>query len=161
MNEQVFSPRPPWSRHLDVVGAELFRRYRKRLMQPGISWEIRADYPGLGWVDIWIRVHEARKIIRDGDDFAALAAIRRGWRASAAGAGNGNERRSDRVSRGLVLVGRAIVAGFLLLSLLSLATARGDSVADDGMASHWHAMPGAPLDRHAGQAVSSAARLPH
>ena len=109
-----------------IVGAEIFQTYRKRLLLPGIAMEIRRDYPGLSILDVLVRVHAGRQIIRDGEDFRALQASRSGaWqqmpkeyenrRASAGG-------RRDRVSRLLVTLGGFLFAGFCLLSLLSVVS---------------------------------------
>ena len=112
-----------WQMNLETVGAEIFQRYRKRLLLPGITMEIRQDYPGLSLPDVLIRVHAGRQIIRGGDDFRALELIRSGcWqriqrqnrfpRGKADGPG-------DRLSRFLVVLGGALFAGFCLLSLLA------------------------------------------
>lgn len=119
MKQQTIGACPTWPQRLDVVGSELFRRYRKRLREPGISWEIRRDYPGLALPDVWLRVHEARKIIRDGEDFAALTAIRGGWRPAAETQHPAPMRRRDSLSRALVAVGQLL---FLLLLLVSLSS---------------------------------------
>ena len=112
-----------WQENLETVGAEIFQTYRKRLMQPGIAMEIRRAYPGLSMVDVLIRVHAGRQIIRVGDDFRALQAIRSGrWKQTrrehekppvVAGG------RRDQVSRLLVNLGGFLFAGFCLLSLLA------------------------------------------
>lgn len=112
-----------WENNLEIVGAELFQRYRKHLMLPGIAMEIRRDYPGLSIVDVLIRVHAGRQIILDGDDFRALRAIRSGrwrqvlqeWETRRLDAGG----RRDPVSRFLVTLGGILFTGFCLLSLLA------------------------------------------
>lgn len=111
-----------WRRHLEIIGAELFQRYRKRLLSPGVVREIRRDYPGLSLPDVLVRVHAGRRLIEQGEDFRALAAIRSGdWqrhlerrvilRRSDPEAGR------DRVSRALVKTGGGLFATFCLLSL--------------------------------------------
>jgi hypothetical protein len=120
----------PWRPHLETVGAEIFLRYRKRLLEPGIAWEIRRDYPGLGLIDVLVRVSAGRRIIRDGDDFLVLALVRSGrWRQMLRAAGRGQAtrpRRVDRLSRQLVRLGGVLVAGFCLLSLWFALTQAGD-----------------------------------
>ena len=111
---------PAWSRRLEVVGSELFLRYRKRLLQTGISLEIWRAYPGLSLPDVWLRVHTARQIIREGDDFVALAAIRQGrWRQERHPSDRSPRGipRVDRASRLLVTIGGALFALFCGLSL--------------------------------------------
>ncbi len=135
MNERIAESEPTWSRRLEVVGNELFRRYRKRLLQPGISLEIWRDYPGLSLLDVWLRVHVARRIIRDGDDFAVLAAIHHGrWQRPGRRAGQARvgAQRVDHVSRLLVTVGGAL---FVLFCGLSLAVA-----VSGGSGAHGHGM---------------------
>ena len=108
-----------WRDDLETVGAELFHRYRKRFLRPGILWEIRHDYPGLGWVDLWFRIHAARRLLHEGHDFAALQAIRSGhWRrrlAARQAAGTATERRLDPWSRRLVRLGGVLFLVFCLL----------------------------------------------
>ena len=132
MNDQISGLERAWSRQLEVVGSELFLRYRKRLLETGISLQIWRDYPGLSLPDVWLRVHAARRIVRDGNDFAALAAIRRGhWQqvdGPARGA-HGNAPPEDRVSRSLVRIGGAL---FVIFCGLSLAVAIGAGSGDQG-----------------------------
>lgn len=119
---------PAWANHLEIVGAELFQRYRKRLMQPGILFEIRRDYPALSWPDLLVRVHAGRQIIRNGGDFEALAAIRSGtWRGlPCAGVPATPETPSDDVlSRFLVQLGQGLFAGLCLLSLMRVVMGLG------------------------------------
>lgn len=110
-----------WQENLETMGAELFQRYRKRLMLPGIAMEIRRDYPGLSIVDVLVRVHAGRRIIQDGDDFRALQAIRSGgWqrmRREHEIRHRHVEGRRDRVSRILVTLGGVLFTAFCLLSL--------------------------------------------
>jgi hypothetical protein len=112
-----------WQENLETVGAEIFQNYRKRLMQPGIAMEIRRAYPGLSMVDVLIRVHAGRQIIRVGDDFCALHAIRSGrWEQTCQERGKRPvvaEGRRDQVSRLLVKLGGFLFAGFCVLSLLA------------------------------------------
>lgn len=120
----------PWRPHLETVGAEIFLRYRKRLLEPGIAWEIRRDYPGLGLIDVLVRVSAGRRIVRDGDDFLVLALVRSGrWRQMLRSAGReqaARPRRVDRLSRQLVRLGGVLVAGFCLLSLWFALAQTGD-----------------------------------
>ena len=135
MNERMAGLEAPWSRQLEVVGSELFLRYRKRLLQPGISLEIWRDYPGLSLPDVWLRVHAARRIIREGDDFAVLAAIRRGsWqrRDDLHGQARVDTPRDDQVSRLLVTLGGALFVIFCGLSL-AVALSGGDGAQGRGM----------------------------
>lgn len=116
MTGQTMTDRPRWADRLDIVGSEIFLRYRKRLLTPGIAGEIRRDYPGLSLVDVLVRVHAARRIVEQGDDFAALMAIRRGeWRptpsAHAVG-GRQADARYDRLSRALVRIGKGMFVLF-------------------------------------------------
>lgn len=120
MNGRAIHNPPAWWRHLDVVGGELLRRYRKRLMQLGISLEIWREYPELGLVDVLIRVHEACRIVRAGDDFEALAAIRDGWRPAYRQAPATVDRRRDRASRALILIGLALAGAFMVLTAPSV-----------------------------------------
>lgn len=116
----------PWQRNLEVVGAEIFLRYRKRLLVSGIVWEIRSDYPGLSIPDVLFRVHAARTIIREGDDFRAMEAIRSGqwerirqkWERQPLDSGA----RRDWVSRLLVSAGGVLFYGFCLLVALASMT---------------------------------------
>ena len=120
MRERGERPEPAWSRRLEVVGSELFLRYRKRLLQPGIGLEIWRAYPGLSLPDVWLRVHAARQIIRAGDDFAALAAIRQGRWGRERHSSDRTQRgvpRVDRASHLLVTIGGALFAMFCGLSL--------------------------------------------
>lgn len=114
---------PRWQARLEIVGSEIFLRYRKRLMSPGIVSEIRRDYPSLGLIDVLVRVAAARQIIRDGDDFTALAAIRAGgWLEK-----NVAQRRHqgvpdqhiDRTAQPLVTLGRGLFAAFCTIVLLA------------------------------------------
>lgn len=126
MKELLTSPEPAWSRRLEVVGSELFLRYRKRLLRPGIGLEIWRTYPGLSLPDVWLRVHMARQIIRDGDDLAALAAIRRGgWRRERHPSHRSPRGlpRVDRASRLLVKIGGALFTLFCGLSLAAAVSA--------------------------------------
>lgn len=112
-----------WQKNLETVGVEIFQRYRKRLLLPGIALEIRDDYPGLSWLDALVRVHAGRQILRDGDDFLVLQAIHSGrwqrFRQHREAARPGEDRRSDRFSRCQVILGGVLFAGFCLLSLLA------------------------------------------
>lgn len=121
----------PW---LEIIGAELFQRYRKRLMSPGIALEIRRDYPGLSLPDIMLRVHAGRRILQDGDDFRALAAIRNGrWQCHLAAFGQSladHRTAGDRFSRWLVRLGGLLFVAFCTLPLIAaLPDAAGDSAA--------------------------------
>jgi hypothetical protein len=111
-----------WQAQLETIGSELFLRYRKRLMEPGISLEIRRDYPGLSLFDLFVRVHAGRRLIQNGDDFRALYALRSGqWqqilraRTNPPAIDHGG---SDRISQLLVVLGGLMFAGFCSLSLL-------------------------------------------
>lgn len=109
-----------WQAHLEVIGATLFQRYRKRLMQPGITWEIHRDYPGLSLPDILIRVHAGRRILSEGQDFVALQAIRNGSWEPMAGrevASCDMRMRRDRLSRLLVTLGGMLFGAYCLVSL--------------------------------------------
>lgn len=127
MIEHMYPRGAFWPRHLEVVGSELFLRYRKRLMQPWISLEICRDYPGLSIADVLVRVHAGRQIIRDGDEFEALAQIRSGrWDADMrsvhlqADVLPGAE---DPFSALLVRLGRGLFAGFVAVSLAAVLLA--------------------------------------
>ena len=111
-----------WHVQLETIGSELFLRYRKRLMEPGISLEIRRDYPGLPLFDLLIRVHAGRQLIQNGDDFRALRALRSGqWqqmlhaRKNPPATADGH---CDRMSQLLVVFGGLLFAGFCSLSML-------------------------------------------
>ena len=128
MTEYILGRKNDWAQHLEVVGCELFLRYRKRLLQPGISWQVWRDYPGLSLPDVWVRVHAARQIVRQGADFAALAAIRHGdWIAPAAAGRAASEPRRDhdRASRAMICIGRLMFVLFCLLSLSAVVAASG------------------------------------
>ena len=115
-----------WQDDLETVGADIFLRYRKRLMSPDIVWQIRRDYPGLGLLDALVRVHAGRRILREGQDFTALATIRGGrWQQvlEARRTARCTDRRHDRLSRVLVMIGGAVFLGFCLLSLTLLSIA--------------------------------------
>ncbi|MGB5254979.1 MAG: hypothetical protein WBN68_19905 [Sedimenticolaceae bacterium] len=114
-----------WQDDLETVGVDVFLRYRKRLMSPDIVWQIRRDYPGLGLLDVLIRVYAGRRIVREGQDFAALAAIRGGqWpQVSPRPAARCTDWRRDRLSRALVMIGGGVFLSFCLLSLMSLSIA--------------------------------------
>ena len=114
-----------WQDDLETVGVDIFLRYRKRLMAPDIVWQIRRDYPGLGLLDVLVRVYAGRRILREGQDFAALAAIHGGWwqQVSARPTARCTDWRRDRLSRALVTVGGGVFLGFCLLSLMSLSIA--------------------------------------
>ena len=110
-----------WQDYLEIVGAQLFLRYRKRLMSPGITWQILRDYPNASLIDVAVRVHAARQIMREGQDFRALSAIRSGQWAETVSrqAREGpRRRRTDSISRALVTLGGALFTAFFLLSLL-------------------------------------------
>lgn len=117
---------PGWQQSLEIIGAELFQRYRKRLMSAGISIEIWRDYPGLALVDVLVRVHAGRRIIQAGDDFVALQAIRSGrWQACSAGREQpytASTDRPDRLSRILVRAGGLLFVAFCALSLVAMQT---------------------------------------
>ncbi len=112
-----------WHVQLETIGSELFLRYRKRLMEPGISLEIRRDYPGLPLFDLLIRVHAGRQLIQNGDDFRALRMLRSGqWQQMLRARENPpamiDKGRGDRLSQLLVVFGGVLFAGFCSLSLL-------------------------------------------
>lgn len=113
-----------WRQSLEIIGAELFQRYRKRLMTPGIALEIRRDFPGLALPDILLRVHAGRRILQDGDDFRALAAIRSGrWRCHLAACERARveqQTAGDRVSCWMVQLGGLLFIGFCALSLIAV-----------------------------------------
>ena len=131
MIEHMYPRGAFWPRHLEVVGSELFLRYRKRLMQPWISLEICRDYPGLSIADVLVRVHAGRQIIRDGEEFEALAEIRSGrWvndaqvqRRDTKALGNVTDGVDDMVSSMLVRLGRGIFAAFFIVSLAAVLLA--------------------------------------
>lgn len=113
-----------WRGHLEIIGAELFQRYRKRLMSPGVVREMRRDYPGLSLPDVLLRVHAGQRLIEQGRDFQALAAIRGGdWQRYLDSQAEAARRRGDpvgqgdRISRWLVKGGGVLFGGFCLLSL--------------------------------------------
>lgn len=113
-----------WRSHLEIIGAALFLRYRKRLMSPGITLEIWREFPGLSLLDVLVRVHAGRKIIRDGDDLHAVQVIRSGhWQrhqdARAQRQRRGSQFADDRLSKALVNTGGVIFAGFCVLSLVA------------------------------------------
>ena len=122
----------PWQAHLEVIGSTLFQRYRKRLLQPGITWEIRRDYPGLSLPDVLIRVYAGRRIISEGQDFVALEAIRSGRWEQMSGREEprrGIPIRRDRLSRALVSLGGALFGAYCLVALAtSVAGAAGLAV---------------------------------
>lgn len=112
-----------WQFELEVIGAELFLRYRKRLMSPGIALAIRRDYPGLSLIDVLVRVHAGRRIIEARGDFRALRAIHSGaWQRYLAQRAAGRDpapAAADRLSFWLVRIGGVFFAGFCVLSLLA------------------------------------------
>jgi hypothetical protein len=121
MYERNTAEAPDWHRHLGVIGAEIFLAYRKCLMRSGISWTIWKAYPALSFADVMCRVHAGRQLLRSGEDFAALAAIRSGrWRDTVADKGRQlpPPGRSDCPSRAQVWFG-GLVAFLLLLASLS------------------------------------------
>ena len=126
-----------WQKHLEVVGAEIFQTYRKRLMLPGIAFEIRRDYPGLSMLDVLVRVHAGRQIIQAGDDFRALQAIRSGhWQRLRQDRGQrqvADRGRNDRVSRLMVAFGGCLFAGFCVLSLSSTVPEGHGLIAGTGL----------------------------
>lgn len=109
-----------WHDQLETIGADLFLRYRKRLDEPGILWTMREEQPDLSILDLWVRLQAGRRLVAESNDFRALVMIRSGeWqrllrhhRAERTG-----ERRGDRVSRVLVMLGEALVMLFGLLIL--------------------------------------------
>jgi len=124
MIEHMYPRGAFWPRHLEVVGSELFLRYRKRLMRPRISLEICRDYPGLSILDVMVRVHAGRQIIRDGDEFEALAQIRAGrWDTGKQLLQPDNDvppGGDDPVSALLVRFGRGLFAAFFIVSLVAI-----------------------------------------
>ncbi|WP_078120400.1 hypothetical protein [Thiosocius teredinicola] len=114
-----------WQDNLEIIGAELFQRYRKRLMKNGIALEIWQDYPGLSLPDLWVRVHAGRQILLNGDDFIALQAIRDGswdsYRRSVPIREKNAGLRQDRLSQVMVRVGATIFAAFCLLTIIGIA----------------------------------------
>jgi hypothetical protein len=116
-----------WQENLEVIGTELFQRYRKRLLAPGITREICNDYPGLSILDALIRVHAGRRIIAQGDDFHALQAIHSGqWQRARRQHERGRpavRERRDRLSRSLVRLGGVLFAVFALLFVLAILAA--------------------------------------
>jgi len=121
-----------WRKHLETAGANFFQRYRKRLLLPGIALDICEELPELSLLDVMFRVHAGRQIIRNGDDFRALRAIRSGcWQRTERQcdmAAVERNRRIDRISRFQVILGSLLFAGFCLLSLLT-ASVDGRDVA--------------------------------
>lgn len=113
---------PAWQRNLEIIGAPLFLRYRKRLLVPGIMLEIRRAHPGLSWVDILVRVHAGRQIIHDRHAFDALEAIRTGQWQQDGRQPRGRDPRRAPVGRGglsarLLVFSRGLFVGFLSLYL--------------------------------------------
>lgn len=128
-HQQKTQDRPEWAVSLEIIGPEIFLAYRKRLMQPGISLLIWRDQLGLSLPDVACRVYAGRRLIRDGQDFEALAAIRSGrWREldQRSESGFGKRYQRDGLSRMQVLLGGLL---FFLLVSLSLLTASGSPVA--------------------------------
>ena len=127
MNTGKPIPDLPWHAQLETIGTELFLRYRKRLMEPGITLEIRAAYPGHSLVDLLIRVNAGRRLIREGADFRALQAIHDGQWAeiqwARARQGGEHAARGDGLSRFLVTLGGVLFAGLCGLSLLTVGSA--------------------------------------
>lgn len=118
-----------WRRYLEIIGPQLFLRYRKRLMQPGISWEVWRAYPGASLPDVWLRVHAGRQLIRNGDAFAALAWVRCARRSTddiTDGEVAGPTGASDREGRASVRFGAAAFGLFCGLTLAGMLT--GDAV---------------------------------
>jgi len=110
-----------WQQQLEIVGAEIFLRYRKRFLSPGIRAEIRRDYPGLSLPDVWLRVYAGRWVIREGAEFCALDMIRsgawdKGMRARSSRPLGSGERQGI-VSRIQVAIGGALFAAYCLLSM--------------------------------------------
>ncbi len=111
-----------WQHNLEIAGADFFLRYRKRLMDPGITFDIWRHYPGWSPLDILVRVSAARRLLREGDEFRALQAIRDGrWQpvsgASATSADGGCVPRPDRVSAVLVVLGAGLFLAFCMTSM--------------------------------------------
>jgi hypothetical protein len=109
-----------WHDQLEIIGAEIFLRYRKRLNEPGILWTMRSEQAGLSLADLWVRLRAGRRLLADGNDFLALQVIRSGeWpqllRQRAAE--RAVDRRGDGVSRVLVTLGEGMVILFCLLML--------------------------------------------
>ena len=128
-HQQETQDRPEWAIYLEIIGPEIFLAYRKRLIQPGISLVIWRDHVGLSLPDIACRVYAGRRLIREGRDFEALAALRSGrWREldQCSESGFGKRSRRDGLSRMQVLLGGLL---FFLLVSLSLLTASGSPVA--------------------------------
>lgn len=122
-----------WAGWLDIVGSEIYVRYRKRMLRPGVVVEIRRDYPGLGLLDVLVRVYAARRILLARDDFAALAAIRAGdWRDGRVSqhrrSDRATDRRSDAGSRALVWLGGVLFVVFCAMTTTAAVTAGSGSV---------------------------------
>jgi len=119
----IETPAPPaWHADLDTIGVALFLRYRKRLLEPGIAFEIKCDYPDLPLLDLIFRVYAGRRLLRRGDGLRALRAIHSGgWPTMPGRHGPGVSRttRGDPVSDWLVNLGGVLFVGFCILSLCS------------------------------------------
>jgi len=119
-----------WHDQLEIVGAAIFLRYRKRLNEPGILWAIRSEQAGLSLLDLWIRVHAGRRLITEGNDFLALQTIRSGeWSRllQLRQAERARDRRGDGVSRVLVTLGEVVVILFGVLMLTAWLPSQGQA----------------------------------
>jgi hypothetical protein len=112
--------RHDWHDQLEIIGAAMFLRYRKRLDEPGILWAMRSEQAGLSLLDLWVRLQAGRRLLADGNDFLALQAIRSGeWQQllQQREAERVVDRRGDGLSRVLVALGEGMVILFCLLTL--------------------------------------------
>ena len=118
MHPRTTIDRENWHPQLETIGVELFLRYRKRLNEPGILFSMRRDYPGLSWLDLWVRLQAGRRLVDSGNDFSALRAVYAGERSPAASPVPSKQRetmRTDNLSRGLVALGELLMLTFSLL----------------------------------------------
>lgn len=129
-----------WQHNLEIAGADFFQRYRKRLMNPGITFDIWRDHPGWSLLDILVRVNAARRLLRDGHEFIALQTIRDGRWQPVAGrsrppAEGGCDGGHDRVSPILVVFGACLFASFFMLSMWFAVSASAPGMLALGMLS--------------------------
>jgi hypothetical protein len=114
-----------WLGWLEIAGAEIFLRYRKRLKEPGILLVMRHAHPELSYPDLAVRLFAARQLVESGNELIALRSIRSGEFRQMIALSRGCRDEvvdgcGDRISALLVGVGGFLASCFV--SLVMLAT---------------------------------------
>lgn len=120
---------PGWHGWLEIVGPEMFLRYRKRLDEPGILMVMRNEHRGLSLPDLAVRLFAARQLVDGGHELRVLRSICSGeWRRLTTTQANRRKRgghHGDPLSSLLVGLGGFMFMGFALLVFAAVSGLSG------------------------------------